>query len=133
MKPALVLPALAVILACPTGTSVGGFAPAKSPNGIRADIRIAKSKTRIVGELLEVRDSMLLVLRDGARVTAVPIQDIRSASFAKMGVLISDGEFLGDLERLRLVSRYPAGLAAELEAQLLAAYGQTEPDRVTPP
>lgn len=133
MKAAIILPALAVILACPTGTTVRKFAPAQSPYGVQADIR-GDRKLRIVGELLEVGETTLLVLREGTRVMSVSIQEIRSASFAKVGMLIVDGHLSGrDRDRLRLVSRYPAGLRPEIATQLLAAYGQTEPDRVTPP
>lgn len=134
MKRAVLAPILAVALACPIGPSVQKFVPAESPYGVQSDIRAGNRRTRIRGELLEVQDTMLLVLRDGARVTSVPIREIRSASFAKLDVLIENGHLSGGgLDRLRLVSRFPAGLRPEIAAQLLAAYGQTEPDRAPLP
>jgi hypothetical protein len=133
MKPPLLLALLAAVLACPSGTNVRKFAPARSPNGIQADLRVGKQQTRIMGELLEVRDTSLLVLRDGARVTSIPIRQIRSGSFARLGTLIASGRVSGgDREQLRLVSRFPGGLGPEIAAQLLGAYGQTEPDRAVP-
>jgi hypothetical protein len=135
MRPGFLLPLLAVVAACPVGPSAGGFAPAQSPQGIRADIRLSgRGNTKLVGELLEVRDSTLLLLRDTARVVEVPIRAIRSAAFVKQGLLIARGKLSpGDREKLRLMSRFPTGLRPEVESQLLAAYGQTEPERVPQP
>lgn len=136
MKAPLVLALLAAVAAClPIGPTVDSFRPAQSPHVIEADIRLSdRAKTRIVGELLEVRDSTLLVLRDTTRVLLIPIGAIRIASFPKRGSLIQDGSLTpGDREELRLVSRFPAGLRPELEARLLAAYGQTEPEQVAQP
>ncbi len=115
------------------GTSAGGFKPARSPYGVEAEIRIdGRRAPRFSGELLEVRDSTLLVLRD-ARVTEVPISAIRAARFPQ-NIVIDRGRISdGDREKLRLLSRYPGGLPAESVGQLLAAYGQTAPDSVVQP
>lgn len=138
MRRALVVPLLIAVTwgACYTGPSVKSFAPAQSPRGIAADLRVDRGKTRIQGELLEVQDSALLVLRDGPRprVTIVPLRAIRAGFFPNVGTLSGAGRMAPkDRERLRLLSRFPAGLTPELRARLLAAYGQSEPDGVTPP
>ena len=131
MRAAFAVPLLVAAGACFTGPSVHTFAPARAPAGIAADLRLAQ-KTRIQGELLEVQDSALLVLQGNARVIIVPIARIRYGYFAKRGMLIASGQIdAKDREQLRLVSRFPAGLTAELRARLLSAYGQTEPDQVT--
>lgn len=120
--------------ACYTGPSVKSFTPAQAPRGIAAYLRLERGKTRIQGELLEVQDTALLVLRDDARVTIVPLRAIRAGYFPKRGILIGAGRMHPkDRERLRLVCRFPAGLTPELRARLLAAYGQAEPDGLTPP
>lgn len=135
MRAALFVALLVAVAACPVGPTVRNFRPAQSPQGIAAEIQLRdRAKTRIVGELLEVRDSTLLVLRDTTRILLIPIRAIRSASFPKRGSLIENGRLTrGDREKLRLVSRFPAGLRPELEAQLLAVYGQTEPQTVPQP
>ncbi|HEV8511596.1 MAG TPA: hypothetical protein VGQ48_14175 [Gemmatimonadales bacterium] len=134
MKP-LLLTLLALVAACPIGPTVRSFPTAGSPQGVRADIRLTgRAKMQLLGELLEVRDSTLLVLRDSARVTEVPIRMIGSATFPTQGVLIDRGRLSkNDREKLRLMSRFPAGLRPEFESQLLAAYGQTEPEKVPQP
>ena len=125
------MPLLVVAGACFTGPSVRTFAPARSPGGIAADLQLDR-KTHIQGEVLEVQDTALLVLQRNARVIIVPIGRIRYGYFVKRGVLIQSGWISAkDRERLRIVSRFPAGLTAELRARLLSAYGQTEPDQVT--
>lgn len=114
------------VLACHVGPSTRTWAPANGPHGIAADLRLKRS--RVQGELLEVQDSALLVLRD-ERVVLVPLAAIRVGAFSQRGALIWDGRTsAGTLPRLRLVSRFPAGLTPEIRARLLAAYGQTTPD-----
>ena len=136
MRPAFVVPLLMAVTACYTGPSAKSFAPARSPRGIAADLRIERTRKHVQGELLEVQDTALLVLRDDdpPRVTIVPIRAIRAGFFPRYGMLIVQSSVEPqDRERLRLVSRFPAGLTPELQARLLAAYGQTEADGVTPP
>ena len=134
MKRALLLGLLAVSAACATGPRVATYGPAVTPAGVHARLLIGRKRAEIRGELLEVRDSALLIVRDGTRVTLVPIDAIRYGDFSKMGPMIAEGELSGGArKRLRLVSRFPAGLSPELEAQLLRVHGQTEPDRVNEP
>jgi hypothetical protein len=135
MKPFYLLTLLALVAACPVGPTVRSFPTARSPQGVRADIRFTgRAKLHVAGELLVVRDSTLLILRDSSRVMDAPIRLIRSATFPTQGQLITGGRLSkSDREKLRLMSRFPAGLRPELESQFLAAYGQTEPERVPQP
>jgi hypothetical protein len=132
MRRSLVVPVLLAALgACYHGPSARTFAPAQWPDGIEADLRLKGARVR--GELLEVQDSALLVLRD-SQIVLVPIRAIRTGDFHQRGVLIDHGRISEpELHRLRLVSRFPSGLTPELRARLLATYGQTEADGVTPP
>jgi len=58
--------------ACMVGPSTRTFAPANGPDGIEADLRLKGARVR--GELLEVQDSALLVLRaDRYSQVAVPV------------------------------------------------------------
>lgn len=135
MKAALIA-VLALGAAClPYGPTTEKFAPAQTPHGIESDVLLKGSdRVRIRGELLEVRQAAILVLRDGTRVTLVPFVAIRTATFGDLGATIGGGQVSrSDREQLRLVSRFPSGLRPELEAQLLAAYGQTEFERVSSP
>jgi hypothetical protein len=142
MRRALVVPVVLLALtACHVGPSTKNFAPAIGPNGIWADLHL--KGVRVEGELLEVQDSGLLVLRKKrvpARqrqtlvVTLVPLEAIRRGRFDRYGTLIEDGTPVakGALQRLRLVSRFPKGLTPELRAALLTVHGQTEPDAARP-
>ena len=128
------LPLLLALAGCSTGPSLRSFAPAKSPAGVQAELRVGGRNERVRGEVLEVRDSSLILVRDGARVTLIPIRRIYSGKFAKVGYLIGQGEISdGDRRRLRLLSRFPGGMQPDIEARLLAVYGQTELDRAGEP
>lgn len=142
MRRALVVPVVLLAFnACHVGHSVKEFAPAFGPNGILTDLQL--KGVRVEGELLEVRDSGLLVLwkkrvpagqQQRLVVTSVPLAAIRSGRFDLYGTLIVNGApaAKNSLERLRLVSRFPKGLTPELRAALLTAHGQTEPDAARP-
>ena len=115
--------------ACYHGPNAQHFGPALGPRGIQVNVELSDSK--IPGELLEVQDSALLLLRaSGTPVVLVPLRDIRTATFQQTALLIHRGAFVGGrtAAQLRMMSRYPNGLSPELRAALLAAYGQTEPE-----
>ena len=109
---------------CIFGSHVGTFAPANSPNGVTA--RLETSAGRVTAELLEVRDSGLVVL-DNAKVTFVPYRSISDGSFNQLGVTIRNGQFQNaeKRNRARLVSRFPQGITPETERELLGFYHQT--------
>ena len=72
---------------------------------------------------------MPLLSTDKATMPRSCIAAIRIGRFAQHGVLIENGHAWPDTpERLRLVSRFPAGLTPDIRARLLAAFGQTAPD-----
>jgi len=131
MRRALVVAAVLLGLAgCYVGPRDGTFAPANGPRGITADLRLKGS--RIQGELLEVQDTALLMLRD-ERVLLVPLRAIRRGRFGGRGAWVGGGEVRGKvLTRLRLMSRFPAGLTPEMRTKLLAAQGQTDIEGVAP-
>ncbi|HYU27916.1 MAG TPA: hypothetical protein VEK83_02705 [Gemmatimonadales bacterium] len=121
----LVSAALVLAAGCYHGPGLGNFEPAHSPEGIAADLHLRK--TRVRGELLAVQDSALIVLADPGGIVMVPVDSIRLGSFGDLGPLLGEsGDVARSRERLRLLSRFPAGLTAELRTRLLAAYGQRE-------
>lgn len=112
--------------ACTFGQSADDFHAARRPTGVDTSIRLSESELQ--GELLEVRDTALLVL-SGGQVTLVPYRAIKSARFRQ----ISEREIGNERtpassvrDRLRLVSRFPQGIRPKLLDDLLAAYGQSE-------
>ncbi len=125
MKPSILIGALVLLSACYHGPSLRHFEPAHSPEGIAADLRLKHRQVR--GELIEVQDSALVVLTDSQAVALVPLRSIRLGDFSRLGSLIEGSRAdRQTLERLRLLSRFPAGLTPALRSQLLSAYGQTE-------
>ena len=129
--------------ACSYGKTVEQLAFASSARGVNA--RVTTGDALVAGELLQVQDTGLLLLTGksvgGAseppdcRVRLVPFALIRASEFEELG---SDYQIAGpqpgrwNLERLRLVSRFPHGLAPELLEQLLETCGQTEVAGVEP-
>jgi hypothetical protein len=87
------------------------------------------------GELLAIQDSSaLLVVRNGAedRIVAVPFRGTRSLGCQNSGLVQFTREGavrdMAALSAIRRVSRFPYRLAPEVMSDLLAAYGQTQPD-----
>jgi len=114
--------------ACIMGPSTRTFAPATRPQGIGADLQFRGKNKRVQGELLEVQNSVIVLL-SANRVVRVPIRAILVGRFSRRGALIQNGRVgRGTLNWLKLVSRFPAGLTPEIQAKLLAANGQAAPD-----
>jgi len=145
--------ATAWLLACSVGTKVGSFRPAKEPGGARIALRMYPGETAtrervavaVEGELLAVRDTALLILRDGPsggvtppapRVVLVPLRGIRVGEFQQLhgSPRIEAGRFhpAEALAQVRLVSRYPQGVSDDLLQALLAVYHQTQLDVLVP-
>jgi hypothetical protein len=112
--------------ACVFGPSAAKFEPARGPHGVTATITTTGG-TLVTGELIEVRDTGLLVAHPTA-IVSVPYTATRSAAFAQTTLAIKGGQAPAPSvrERLRLLSRFPQGLSAPLLQQLLAARGQAE-------
>ncbi|HVT45354.1 MAG TPA: hypothetical protein VMT00_13295 [Thermoanaerobaculia bacterium] len=121
--PAVVTLALC-LTACAVGPRVGDFKPAYSPAGIEVTLNLEGEST-LKGELLEVRDSGLVMLNDN-EVILISYASIRRGGLAQTGIRIGEGKppARAAREQLRLLSRYPQGLSPELLASLLSAYGQ---------
>jgi hypothetical protein len=125
MKPVSLASLVIVSAACVmhTGTQPGTFKPAHTANGIEASLSVAGM--RITGELLEVRDTGLVVLAQ-ARVVLVPFPTIRIGTFHHTKVTIVDGRPPdGDaLAELRMLSRFPYGIPRGALQGLLASKRQ---------
>lgn len=117
------LVALSIALAgCFMGMSSDKFTPANSPAG--AELRFRTPSGTLAGELLEVRDSGVVVAPPGDMMF-VSYTAIRSAVVAQTPIRFggrTPPQAVRD--RLRLLSRYPAGIPADVLEQLLAARGQ---------
>jgi hypothetical protein len=122
------VPVLALVFAgCPLGTGAGNFQPTNGPAGISVELR-ATGNARLTGELLEVRDSALLILADG-KVRLARFQGIKLASFHQRAELdFADYSPATARQRLRMreVARFPTGLSPELLQKMLQLHGQTE-------
>jgi hypothetical protein len=117
---------------CYRGPAVGSLAPAIGARGVAADLRLERAG-RLRGELVAADDTALLVLRDDGRLVRVPISAVNVGLFATWDQLIEDGEARErGRARLRLMSRYPAGLRAELLGRLLESLNQSGVERVPP-
>jgi hypothetical protein len=133
MRAVLLLPVAAVVSACFTGPAVESFRPAMSPRGVEVTVFVRGRGGTASGELLEVRDTALLVMRF-ERVALVPAAEIRRISARGYFVPRTRPALnAGARARLRLVSRYPAGLSEEALRQLLASTGQTEVEVIGTP
>jgi len=150
------------LVACTLGPRFADFGPAHAPEGVRVVASLASSsappgRTEVQGELLEVREQGLLVLgmlvelrevrkpekalpmqHSGGRrrVVLVPFGVIQKARFEGTGRCceLQDGIVPTDAvrDRLRLVSRFPQGIAPELLRRLLEIQGQAEIQRLGP-
>ena len=111
-------------VACIFGSHVGTFPPANGPNGVTA--KLQTSAGRVTAEVLDVRDSGLVVLNN-AQVTFVPYRAIEDGSFNQLGVSIWNGQFESaeKRNRVRMASRFPQGITPETERQLLAVHHQS--------
>ena len=143
MKTPIVILLLAGLTAgCSFGMTAKKFRPAESPRGVEAVITITDRE--FVGELIEIRDAGLVLsserwrvpVPNGTRETKeqrlrlIPYTAVERSRFEQMDRRLSivDGRppTTNGREQLRLVSRFPQGLSAEVLSQLLTEHGQTE-------
>jgi hypothetical protein len=127
-----------VILACLSngcrlGMTASKYRPAQGPRG--ANMHVKTAQGRLSGELIEVRDTGIVLLAD-QKLRLLPYTAILSSevdqtpsrySISKRTVPKPDVQ-----AQLRLLSRFPQGLTAELMRQLLDANGQAELAGVNP-
>jgi len=127
---------------CSFGMTAKKFRVTESPHGIETSITIADLE--FAGELIEVRDTGLVLLSERRiapiaggtieakerRLRLIPFAAVRRSRFEQMDrrLYLVDGRAPTneDREELRLVSRFPQGLSAEVLSRLLKEHGQTE-------
>lgn len=109
---------------CVTGRPANQHPLAIGPAGAQMDVRLRKS--RVKGELLEVRDTALVIL--GAQeMTLVPFNGIRTAAFSNVnGPYINRRMSSEAIRKARLLSRFPYGMPEAVLRELLASRQQTE-------
>jgi hypothetical protein len=113
--------ATAAISACHTGPSASSFTPATTGHGVESTLRLRE--TRVAGEVLELSDSGYVLLSQNM-VTFVPYSAVRSASFSGFGSYDWGRPEPEMMEQLRLMSRFPQGIAASTLQLLMADTGQ---------
>ena len=134
MRPTSLIPiaaGLALTLgACNTGPGVDTYTPARSPQGVEIRIRMRGGETS--GELLEVRDSGVVVSQRS--IVLVPFELIEEFRLTQERSAYPGGPPSAEVrERLRLLSRFPSGLSADHLARILEARGQRELEVYRPP
>lgn len=122
------------------GPKLEEFRPAQLPAGINLSLNLQRGYVpgnKLEGELLATTgDGVVMLLHapmqvsDGRfRFFEVHFPMMRSMTVEQIGKssIRSEGKAIDDarLERLRLLSRYPQGLSVELQAALLASYGES--------
>jgi hypothetical protein len=108
------------------GKGTEAFPVANSPAGVATTVALRSSRI-ISGELLEVRDTALVLRRD-TEVVLVPnasIGNVRIQGTDLRTEALTPDEFLS--RDLRLLSRYPSGISPAVMAALLSASGRAEP------
>ena len=115
------------LTSCLVGSTAGGFAPAVGPSGVHTTGLAAGAA--FDGELLAAEDTALVILaeqlREGTRVWVVPYPSIQWADFDQIrSARIRKGVRPPptQLERLRLVSRFPQGVSSEMLERLRRVY-----------
>ena len=119
----LAIATVVLLAGCRLGTHAKDFPPAQRTAGVAASVRTGS--TTVNGELLELRDSALVVL--GTQLTLIPIRASQRAQFSDTRVLIEPRYALRPEERqeLRMLARYPYGVPDAALTKLLASKGQT--------
>ena len=110
---------LAALVACSIGGAVSGWKPSSQAAGTDIELNLGALRA-VKGELITLDSAGFLVLESGRLVRVDPVV-VKSGSAYKTNF---DGPLSNDTrERLRLMSRYPQGVSAEVERGLLEAYG----------
>jgi hypothetical protein len=111
--------------ACYTGPSATSYYGVTDGGGVKATFHLRHGTTK--GELLEVRDSALLLL-DGCKVNLVPFAAIRESRFSGI-----NPEYVGGIPtptaraELATLSRFPAGAPKEVIDHYLQCASMTAP------
>jgi hypothetical protein len=115
-------PIVAILLsACVIHAGPGpeSYPPAHGAAGVTA--WLVSTTTRIEGELLDARDTALVVLTSD-QVALVPFSSIDSGGFAHSRVAVGHRRkpVWEDFESIRLLSRYPQGIPPDALRRILA-------------
>lgn len=133
MKPLRLLVPSLFLAACVlhTGKQPNNFYPAHTAQGVRASLTVTGK--RVIGELLEVRDSGLVVHTAG-QVTFVQFAAIDDATFTDSDVSIKArrAPVAEDSYRLRMLSRFPYGIPPDALRRLLSSHAQDSLAVMTP-
>jgi len=99
------------------------YPPAHSAAGVTASL--VSATTRIEGELLEARDTALVILTHD-QIVLVPFSAIDSGGFDHSSVAVGHRKrpLWEDFESIRLLSRYPQGIPPDALRRILADKGQ---------
>jgi hypothetical protein len=112
--------------ACSIGTTIKRFAPSNGPDGVATTVR--RGRAFFNAELLAATDTALLLVREPARVVLVRYDAASRVEFtglpAEYTLRRGRSPDSTTLERLRLWSRFPAGVDSLLLQRLLSAYRQ---------
>jgi hypothetical protein len=110
---------LGSLTACSIGGRVSAWKPSAQAGGTEIELDLGNLH-KVRGELITLDSAGFLILEAGRLVRVDPVV-VKSGSGYKTSFdspLSSDNR-----ERLRLMSRYPQGVSAEVEHSLLDAYG----------
>jgi hypothetical protein len=114
--------------ACQIGANAAKFEVARNPEG--AVVQLTTAAGKFDAELLEVRDSGIVVLRKDGRVAFAPWKSTRFVSVRNIKMTVGYGGGGPPSRDARtimvLVSHFPQGMSAEIEKQVLASRGQAE-------
>ena len=117
--------ATVVAAGCFTGPSASSYAPAHSPAGAQVKLKLTKGSMR--GELLEVRDSALVVW-NGCHMSVVLFGAIEAASFDGPDTYYDGGHPEREsLLLMRMLSRFPGGMPKAVETEMLRCSGEAAP------
>jgi hypothetical protein len=112
--------------ACGVGMTARKYPPAQGPKGV--NVRLTTAQGQVSGELIEVRDSGIVLADQKLRLIAYT--DILSSEVEKTSsryaIANRSVPTPETRDHLRLLSRFPYGLSPEVMQRLLSAYGQTE-------
>src|SRR5665647_2329667 len=111
---------------CSIGMTAKKYRPAQAPKGVI--VHVDSTQGKFSGELIEVRDSGIVLLAD-QKLRLLRYTEILSSSIDQTSSRYAPSNRTApkpDVQaHLRLLSRFPQGLTPELMGQLLNAYGQT--------
>jgi hypothetical protein len=115
------------------GQGVEKFRPAHAPEGITVRYQLRNRSDLLEAELLAVRDTGLVVVRQGA-VGLLRYRDTNRISFVGIKPSSHGGAPFSESasREIALVSRFPQGISSDLETRLLAAYGQSSMTLIVP-